>query len=529
VAVVLAHALSCLACGQAQAQTTDAREPAPGAPTRYDVEAYDVDGNTLLEPVAIEAAVYGYLGPDRTVTDIEAARAALEDAYHARGFDSVVVLVPAQTVADRVVRLEVQETVVGRLRVTGTKFYSIEDVKRQTPSLVEGAVPNFQRAQEEIAQLNREPGRQVTPLVQPGKIPGTVDIDLHVAEQPPLHASVELNNDHPVDTTPLRLTATLRYDNLWQAGHTVSLSYAVAPENRQESEVFAGSYLAPVPHSRWSLMLYGYSSNSDVATLGDVAVLGKGYAVGVRAIGQLGSFGPFSQTLSAGIDFKHFDQLISVGNGKTPPTTTVVDYWPVTAVYTLQQDGAASSTHASLGVTAGLRGAARDDTVFQANRAYARADFVRVNLDLEHTRNLPKDWVADLRFTGQFADMPLLSAEQFSAGGLGSVRAYLQSAGVGDEGVFGSAELRAPALNIAPRRYLSDLRPYAFFDGAQVWLLQPLPEQKADFQLYSAGLGARFQLLRRLDGHVLVGAPLTALRGIDPGRAYAQFSLKAGF
>jgi hemolysin activation/secretion protein len=518
-------------CGAASAAapTEASGDSAAAEAPIFDVEAYDVDGNSLLDPLTIEKSVYPYLGPRRSKSDIDAARQALEDAYRHRGYDSVLVEVPAQTVADHVVRLHVVETTVGRLRVTGTKYYSIEDIKKKAPALAEGQVPNFAAAQSEIAELNREPGRQITPVIQPGKIPGTVDIDLKVAEQAPVHASLELNNDHAVDTTPLRLTATFRYDNLWQAGHAASLSYAVAPQNRSQSEVVAGSYLAPVPDSRWSVLLYGYHSNSDVATLGDVAVLGKGYAVGLRAIGQLPPLGPVAQTVSAGFDFKHFDQLLAVGTGKTPPVETVIDYWPATFVYSLQFDTAASSTHGSLGLTTGLRSGSSAEAAFQENRAFAHGNFIHVNLDLDHTQNLPKGFVANLRLTGQAANQPLVSGEQFAAGGLGTVRGYPQAVAVGDDGAFASVELRSPLITLAPTRLIDGWRMFAFADAASVRLIQALPGQRPDFSLYSAGVGARFQLLQRLDGDLLVGFPMAALRGVDVGRAYTVFSLKAGF
>ncbi len=532
-AFVLSHALcgvadAAEAAEQAKAAQDAAAADAGSAPT-FDVEAYDVDGNSLLDTLTIEKAVYPHLGPARSKTDIDNARQALEDAYHKRGYDSVVVEVPAQTVADHVVRLHVVETTVGRLRVTGTRFYSVEDVKRQTPALAEGASPNFQVAAAEIADLNRESGRQVTPLVQPGKAPGTVDVDLKVTETEPLHASLELTNDHPVDTTPLRLTATLRYDNLWQRGHTVSVSYAVAPEDRAQSQVFAGSYLALVPQSRWSILLYGYQSNSNVATLGDVTVLGKGYAIGMRGIDQLPPLGPVTQTLSVGFDFKHFYQLLASASTTAAPTESAVDYWPLTAVYSVQLDTAASSTHASLGATAGLRTAARAEYVFQVNRAYADGNFIHVNLDVDHTRNLPLGLVGDVHLTAQASNQPLLSGEQVSAGGLSSVRGYLQSAAVGDQGVVASLELRSPLINVAPRRWLDDWRMFGFGDFGQTWLEKPLADQKSQTLLYSAGLGARFQLFERLNGNVVLGVPLAAVRGIDVGRPYTLVSLKSGF
>jgi hemolysin activation/secretion protein len=501
----------------------------PDAEPVFDVEAYDVDGNSLIDQLDIEKAVYPFLGPGRTKGEIESARKALEDVYHADGFDSVVVEIPAQTVADKVVRLHVVETQVGRLRVTGSRYYSLEDIKRQTPALAEGSTPNFQLAQSEISELNRLPGRQITPLIRPGKVPGTVDIDLKVADQEPVHASLEVTNDHNADTTPLRMTANVRYDNLFQRGHSVSLSYAAAPENLSDSQVYAGSYLAPLPHSIWSLLLYGYKSNSDVATIGDTAVLGKGYAIGLRGVAQLPPIGPASQSLSVGFDFKHFYQLIAVGKASTSVTDSAIDYWPLNAVYSLQFDTASTSTHGSFGVTVGVRTAARDVAVFEVNRSAARGNFIHLNLDLDNTDQLPFGMAANFRLSAQAANQSLVSGEQFSAGGLSSVRGYLQSSAVGDHGVFGSVELRSPPITFAPRRLVDDWRAFVFADAADTWLIDPLADQTRETALYGVGVGTRFQLLDDVDGDLIVGVPLARTRTSDVGRAYTVFSLKAGF
>ncbi|MEI9898608.1 MAG: ShlB/FhaC/HecB family hemolysin secretion/activation protein [Chthoniobacter sp.] len=47
---------------------------------------------------------------------------------------------------------------------------------------------------------------------------------------------------------------------------------------------------------------------------------------------------------------------------------------------------------------------------------------------------------------GQIANEPLVSAEQFSAGGLSSVRGYLEGEVPGDNAIIGSIELRSPSL-----------------------------------------------------------------------------------
>jgi hemolysin activation/secretion protein len=523
----LACALALSGVLTAQAATAAGDKPVAGR--SFDIYAYDVDGNTLLDQDAVERAVYPFLGPDRTREDVEGARRNLEEYYHVRGYDSVVVEVPSQDVSNHLVRLHVVEAPVGHVKVTGERYYSPEDIKKGAPAIAEGQTPNFQQAQAEINDLNRLPGRQVSPVVLPGKVPGTVDIELKVVDQEPLQASVQLTNDHSPNTRPLRLTGNVHYDNLWQMGHSLSFTYAVAPQDRSQSEVFAGSYLAPVPDSRWSLLAYGYTSASNVATLGDITVLGKGYAAGLRGIAQLQPIGQVSQSVSLGGDFKHFDQLVNTSSTTVTSSASAIDYVPLTLVYSIQAETPAQSLHASLGLTAGVRASRGDEAVFQVNRAYAHANFVHFNLEADDTLRLPYGAALNLRVAGQISDAPLVSGEQFAVGGLSSVRGYLQAVAIGDNGVAGTVELRSPAIRLAPRRLLDDWRVFAFSDAGDTWLIQPLPGQTGETPLYSFGAGTRFQLLGHLDGDVAVAFPMRSTASSVARRAYTVFSLKAGF
>ncbi|MBA3811843.1 MAG: ShlB/FhaC/HecB family hemolysin secretion/activation protein, partial [Caulobacteraceae bacterium] len=495
----------------------------------FDVEAYDVDGASLLQPVDIETAVYPFLGPGRTADDVEHARGALEKAYHDRGYQSVVVEVPAQNPGE-IIRLHVVEAPVGRLRVVGSRYFSPEVIRRLTPSLKEGEVPDFNHTQKELAETNRLSDRRVTPVLRAGVAPGTVDVDLKVSDTLPAHASLELTNDHSQDTKPLRLIASAHYDNLWQLGHSVSFTYSVAPQRPSDSQIFAGSYLAPLWGTPWSLLAYGYDSNSNVATLGGTNVLGKGYALGLRGIRQLPRLADFSQSLSFGPDFKHFDENISFGG---PVQADNVVYVPFNAVYSLQRADDRSSERGSLGVTAGIRGLGSDIAAFQFKRGDANPNFIHLNLDMALTQALGHGVEAAERFSGQLADQPLIPSEEFAAGGLASVRGYLQSEAIGDSGFSGSLELRSPAL--APRlgrladRFVEDLRVYGFVDGAFLRVIDPLPEQTDVFALYSAGLGVRFQVLKYLRGDLVLALPLVDGAVTKMGQPRAVFSVKSEF
>ena len=58
---------------------------------------------------------------------------------------------------------------------------------------------------------------------------------------------------------------------------------------------------------------------------------------------------------------------------------------------------------------------------------------------MSHTHELPEGFQLFGKMQGQVADGPLVSSEQFSIGGLDTVRGYLESEALGDNGVVGNA------------------------------------------------------------------------------------------
>src|SRR5579859_2288706 len=86
-----------------QAPAAAATEP------KFDILEFRVLGNSKLKNSEIETAVYPFLGPEKSLRDVESAKHALEDLYHSRGFGTVFVDIPEQQVDNGVVRLHVAE------------------------------------------------------------------------------------------------------------------------------------------------------------------------------------------------------------------------------------------------------------------------------------------------------------------------------------------------------------------------------------------------------------------------------------
>ncbi len=503
------------------AKASTSPQPAKAAPLQhFDIDDFAVDGADKLPEIDLEEAVYPILGPNRTSDDVEKARAALEQAYHDKGYQTVSVAVPQQNVQSKVVTLKVTELKVGRLRVKNAHYFDVVTIKEKAPSLQEGTVPNFGDVTKDIVSLNLLPDRRITPALRAGVTPGTVDVDLNVEDKLPLHGSVELNNRQSPETTPLRVNATIHYDDLWQLGHSLSFSYQVAPENPKDAQVFSGSYLARVPNVDWlSVLAYGLTSNSNVATVGGSNVVGPGQVIGSRAVITLPNMENFFHTISAGLDYKHFAQTVGLsGTDFSSPVT----YYPLVASYGATYQTAAFTTQLNASVTYNIRDLSSDFVAFNNKRTFASANFAHFNADLSQTQELPEGFQIYGKIQGQVADGPLVSSEEFSVGGLDTVRGYLESEVLGDEGVVGNLELRSPDLADAmqkvvkaqleqtpiPVSVFNNWRFFAFADGGLATVLQPLAEQQAQFDLWSYGGGLRFKMFDYLNGMVACSVPM---------------------
>ncbi|MFM2007264.1 MAG: hypothetical protein RLZZ09_2919, partial [Pseudomonadota bacterium] len=165
VRAVLLSASVMLAPAQANvAPPASAPEPANDTGARFDVWEYQIDGNTTLDNRIIEKTVYGFLGENKGLNDVEQARSALEKAYHEAGYQAALVTIPEQDVQEGVVVLRVTEGTVDQLKVTGSRYFSPSHIKEQVPALAEGTPLNTVKAQEQLTKLAGEnPDRQVTP------------------------------------------------------------------------------------------------------------------------------------------------------------------------------------------------------------------------------------------------------------------------------------------------------------------------------------------------------------------------------
>jgi hemolysin activation/secretion protein len=493
------------------------------------IRAFDVKGNSIFPAFRLTETVEPFIGSGKTAADVEKARDALEKLYHDAGYPAVIVNIPEQTLKDGIVILQAIESRIGRVKITGNRYFTMEKVMKDLPSFTPGNMLYLPNVQKEIGRLNRSQDIKVDPVMSPGRELGTIDVELKVEDTLPLHGFLELNNRSSHDTTDLRLNAMVRYDNLWQKEHSLSLQYQTAPLKTNEVEMVIGAYALPgIADDDDQLALYGIWTRSDSnITFGEgFRVIGTGHIFGARYVKPLPPYKLYTHNISLGIDYKHLNQL-----NKAAPPATPITYMPLSVSYSsFLPDEWGGTTQFNLGLNMSVRGVGSDQAQYDEKRYKATGNFVYATAGVQRTQKLPLEMSLLMKIDGQVSDQPLVDSEQYVAGGMESVRGYKESEASGDDAVHGTLELSfANPLEKSKAAKWLQMTPYLFYDIATLTIHDPLPEQDRSMKLAGAGAGIRGTMAKNLEYELDWAVALHATDRVKRNDQMGYFKLKAVF
>lgn len=513
-------------------------EPQAEQSASFDVWEYRVLGNTVLPRTDIETLLYANLGPGKTLDDVEKARAALETAYRDRGYGTVFVDIPEQEVGEGIVRLQVTEGTINRVRVTGGRYFSNRQIRAAVPAAEPGKVPHLPTVQEQLAALNSQTvDRSVVPVLKAGPRPGTVDLSLNVKDEAPLHGSVEINDQYTGSTSKLRAIAAVNYDNLFGRLDSLALQYQTSPEEMSEVSVFAASYTARLPNLRSKLAFFYIDSDSDIATVGDggssITVLGKGQIFGARYINPFYTAADATHVFIGSMEYKDFDETVFASDLLRTP----ISYINLSAGHTSAWRMEKQAVTLASSVNFGIRGMANDYEEFRDKRAHARPNYWNLRADSSYSVQLPWKLNLRLRGSGQYAVEPVISNEQFSIGGADGVRGYLEAEQLGDIGFKTSAEFVYAPIDLFAQR--AQMGAFVFYDFGRMSRLEPLRDSRTgalvetpDHTFRSAGVGFDFNAFGFLSGSLTWAYPFADSPddgGTREGDSRIHFSIRSSW
>jgi hemolysin activation/secretion protein len=266
---------------------------------------------------------------------------------------------------------------------------------------------------------------------------------------------------------------------------------------------------------------YYVNSDSDVAVVGSSTIFGKAKIAGMRWVHPFAGSPTYSQTATVGFDYKNFAQTnISAQTGIIDPLPGI-SYVPLTAGYSGTYSTADLAAQVAVSISGAPRGLfGNNDSEFEGRRALARASYSVLRFDSFLDYRFAERWGAYGKITGQWTNDPLIANEQFSIGGVPTVRGYLEAELLGDRGISGQFELRFHPWGRGTASLEQGFYALAFADYGEVRIIDPLGPQVASQTIASIGLGARLEW-RRLRflasvGHALrnggsgLTGPLTA-------------------
>ena len=222
---------------------------------------------------------------------------------------------------------------------------------------------------------------------------------------------------------------------------------------------------------------------------------GEGLQAGLNYAIPLTPYKNLVHSLQLGFDYKKNDNslLLALGVIDIPlvASETEVLQWRIAYLPTWFDRWGSTRFGAKLTYSPGDLSSRNKDEAFGQSRAFADSDYLYFNVDMFRNTRLGgfmAGWDWNMRAEVQRATENLVGSEQFSAGGVNSVRGYEEGEAFGDQAILASQELYTPPWVIGRSRS----RFFAFQDYARVSSKNELPGERPN-NLHSLGIGLQYQ------------------------------------
>ena len=481
--------------------------PTPAEP-RFDVQRYEVSGNTLLPKDQIDRLLAPHTGKQRELADVRRAQESLAAAYRDRGYGTVQVVLPEQNINAGVIQLRVLQPRVGKVLFDGNKHFDNANIRHSLPTVKEGEIPNSEAMTRNLQITAEHPVKRTTLLLRTTENPEVVDVNAKIDDAKPWRVVATLDNTGNGDTGYLRSGIGFQHANLFNRDHAVSAQFITSPTHPSKVTIFGIGYHAPLYALNSSVDVFGgYSDVNSGTVQGLFNVAGSGTVLGARWNYFLPRWGDVQQKVTFGVDYRAFNNDVTVAGISLVPDVTIR---PVSVTYAGKIKGASSETNYSAGLSANVPGGSKGKSAdFLSSRANANDNYKIFRYSASVLASFAKDWQVRAAMNGQYTSEALVVGEQIGLGGPESARGFLVREINNDKGVSAQFEVFTPEL--ASKVGLpagTRLRMVGFYDYGEVSRNHALPGEVTRQSISDVGLGLRLNygklLSLRLDvAHVL--------------------------
>jgi hemolysin activation/secretion protein len=475
----------------------------PEAPTnsnvRFRVQKIEVLGNTVLQK-EISSLTRSYENRDVSFDDLIALRSAITQLYINNGYVTSGAFLPNNQILDQgIVRIQIIEGQLERIDISGLQRLQDSYVRKRLELATKPPLNRQQLEQAlQLLQLNPLIAR-VNAELTAGSVPGRNVLRVQLQEVPAIRGGVVLDNYQASSIGSIQGSVFLSHDNLLGFGDRFSAEYG----RTEGLNLYNFSYTLPINAYDGTLSLrYGNNRSKIIEDIfRDLGIRSKTRTFSIALRQPIVRTPRTEFALGLSLDLRRSQTFLlddipfsfSEGAENGESKVTVLRFsqdW----VNRAPNRVLAARSQFSFGLNA--FGATTNDTGTDGQFFSWLGQF-------QWVQQLSPRLLLLTRTAAQLTPDSLLSLEQFSLGGVGTVRGYSQNQLVTDNGILGSVELRIPltkdpnVLQIAP-----------FFDIGKGWNRQ---ETDLDSLLIGLGIGLEWRPSSNLDIRLDYGIPLKSV------------------
>ncbi|BAZ51632.1 surface antigen D15 domain-containing protein [Nostoc sp. NIES-4103] len=492
--------------------------PSPSAPQQLPeipqtivIKKFEFIGNTAFSNQELAKATEQFIGKPITFAQLLQAEAIISQLYIKAGYINSGAVIPAEQslpANQAVVKVQIVEGGLEKIQVIGTS--------RLDPGYIKSRLAIATRK-----PLNRDRLLQALQLLQLNPLIENISAELSTGTSPQLSLlkvtvkeANSLNDEFFVDNGrapsvgSIRRGYRLSEGNLLGFGDQLRGTYT----NTDGSNSYDISYTIPINPRNGTLQIAYGGSNTEVVEppFDRLDILGDSQSL------ELTLRQPLLQTpkeeFALGLTFSHQESKTSL-LGLGFPISPGADNNGSTRISALRffqeftnrnpKEVFALRSQFNLGIGA-----------FNAtiNEGFPDSRFFYWRGQGQYVRLLAPETLLVVRSDLQLTTRPLVPLEQFTIGGLGSVRGYRQDLLLTDNGAVLSAEVQLPIVRVPEVKGVLHLIP--FVDFGVGWNNPPSYGQNSN-TLLSTGLGLQWQMSDWLNMRLDWGVPLISVDGGD--------------
>jgi hemolysin activation/secretion protein len=429
-----------------------------------DIKEVVLKGVTRLSDAEQLAITAPRTGKCLSIADIEALLGELTKAYIDKGYIAARVYVPQQDMSSGKFELLVVEGIVEKNMIKDGDKGSVS-VGNTFPG-VEGGILNLRDIEQGLDQINRLSSNNAKMSIEPGEKEGGSTIVITNEPRSPLHFNLSYDNQGSQSTGKHQVGVTMSFDNPLGLNDFISVSHREAQPNDRERKYSASdsfNYVLPYGYNTFTL---GKSRSNYVSIFGGVKLSGNSTNSYLKA-DRVMYRDQFSRVSAAATlttkEIKTYsrDAFSSINSR----SLTVLD---VGATLSTQALGGALGLDLGYGQGLDTLGALTDPAGLPDSSA--RAQFGVVKFGVMYNRSFPVggkslDWSS--QFSSQRALDTLYGSEQFSIGGISTVRGFVSNSLASDHGSLWRNELSS-RFPIELLGYNGMVKPYVAIDHGRV-------------------------------------------------------------